>query len=433
MIKVLHITAHLGGWVGRVITNVVLFRKAIHSEIEDIIVCLEPPHKEQIITTLRSAGVVVEVAPSSEKLDQLIESADIIQLEWWNHPLLAQWLSLRESIFTRLIIWSHTSGLHYPVIPASFIKLPHTFLFTTPVSLSCCDRSTSNTIDVVPSSGGYNDMPPCHRDFSKQTLNYGYTGTFNPAKLHPKIDDFIEAVDTPGFSVEFYGYPNPHPALDMKMKDNPVLACRVHLHGFTDHLYEVLQSMDIFVYILNPTHYGTTENGLLEAMACGVVPVVLNNPIESSIVKNGETGIVVDSPAAFALAIKRLHDDSQLRRRMSEAASADVRSRFSIDVTERQLREHYLRLLDKPKRRLDLRNYFGSTPWEWFSSCLGEYRSLFSLENIDTSRQERLKLPVLYEKSKSSVFQFRHYFPDDPLLKRWSEILEEDHASITTT
>jgi hypothetical protein len=221
--------------------------------------------------------------------------------------------------------------------------------------------------------------------------------------------------------------------MDTTLKDNAALAGRIHLRGFTDHLYEVLQNMDVFVYILNPTHYGTTENGLLEAMACGVVPVVLNNPVESSIVKNGETGIVVDSPAAFALAIKRLHDHPQLRQRMSGAASADVRSRFSIDVTERQLREHYQQLLDTPKRRYYFRNIFGKTPWEWFSSCLGNYKDLFSLENIDASRHERLKLSFLYEKSKSSVFQFREYFPDDPMLKRWSEILEDDLASITAT
>ena len=276
-------------------------------------------------------------------------------------------------------------------------------------------------------------MPPCPRDFSKQTLSYGYTGTLNPAKLHPKIADFLEAVEIPGFSVEFYGNPNPHPAMEMKTKDSSMLASRVHLRGFTDNLYEVLQNMDVFVYILNPTHYGTTENGLLEAMACGVVPVVLNNPVESSIVKNGETGIVVDSPAAFALAIKRLHDNPQLRQRMSKAASADIRSRFSIDVTETQLTEHYQRLLDTPKCRFNFENIFGSTPWEWFSACLGNYKDLFSRENIDASRHERLKLPFLYEKSKSSVFQFRLYFPDDPMLKQWSEILEEDLASITTT
>ena len=377
MIKVLHITAHLGGGVGRVIANVALFRKVIHSDIEDIIVCLEPPHKEQVIATLRSAGIVVEIAPSTEELDQLIKAADIVQLEWWNHPLLAQLLSSREHIFTRLVIWSHTSGLHYPAIPESFIALPHTFLFTTPVSLSLYDLSTTNTVGVVHSSGGFNDVPACQREFSKRPLKYGYTGTIKPVKLHPHISDFIAAVNVPGFAVEFYGDPGPHPAMDTKLKNNTALAGRIHLRGFTDHLYKVLQNMDVFVYILNPTHYGTTENGLLEAMACGVVPVVLNNPIESSIVKNGETGIVVDSPADFALAIKRLHDNPQLRQRMSEAASDDVRSRFSIDVTNRQLREHYQQLLNTPKRRFDFRNIFGITPWEWFSSCLGNYNYLF--------------------------------------------------------
>jgi glycosyltransferase involved in cell wall biosynthesis len=432
MIKVLHITAHLGGGVGRVILNVALYRKKIHSEIEDIIVCLERPHKEHVITTLRNAGVVVEVAPSSEHINHLIETADIIQLEWWHHPLLAQWLSSQKSLFTRLVIWSHTSGLHYPAIPPAFINLPDKFLLTTRASLSHHDRYTNNILDVVPSSGGFDDMPPLKRDFTKKNLHYGYTGTLNPAKLHPKIDEFIEAVDIPGFIIEFYGDPKPHPALAMKTKKNSLLAKRVQINGFVDCIYNVLKQLDVFVYILNPTHYGTTENGLLEAMACGVVPIVLNNPVESLIVKNGETGIVVDSPDDFALAIKRLNNDPLLRQKFSEAASADVRSRFSIEVTEKQLKEHYLHLLDKPKRRFDFRHIFGSTPWEWFSSCLGKYTHLFSLENIDALRQERLKLPVLYEKSKSSVFQFRQYFPDDPLLNRWVEILEDEHASITT-
>jgi glycosyltransferase involved in cell wall biosynthesis len=433
MIKVLHITAHLGGGVGRVLSRVALFRKERNSEIEDIIVCLEPPHKEQVIKTLRKAGVVVEIAPDSEKFDQLIESADIVQLEWWHHPLLAQWLSKREQIFSRLVIWSHTSGLHYPVIPASFIALPHVFLFTTPVSLTRYNLKTNNTVDVVHSSGGFEDMPVCQRDFSHYPLTYGYTGTINPAKIHPQITDFIAAVNVPEFAVEFYGDPSANPAIEELQKNGATLADRIHIRGFIDNLYDALKKMDIFVYILNPTHYGTTENGLLEAMACGVVPVVFNNPVETSIVKNGVTGMVVDSPAAFALAIKRLNDDPQLRQRMSESASADVRSRFSIEVTERELQNHYMMLMDKPKQKVDFKNIFGSTPWEWFSSCLGEYKRLFSLETVDISQSERLTFPVLYEKSKSSVFQYKQYFPDDPDLKKWTEILEAEHALFTTT
>ena len=433
MIKVLHITAHLGGGVGRVILNVALYRKVINSDIEDIIVCLERPHKEHIIKTLRNAGVVVEVTPSSEKLNHLIETADIVQLEWWHHPLLAQWLSTRKSLFTRLVIWSHTSGLHYPAIPPAFIDLPDKFLFTTQASLSHYNLYPNNILEVVPSSGGFDDMPPLKRDFTKKNLHYGYTGTLNPSKLHPKIDEFIEAVDTPGFVIEFYGDPDPHPVLEMKMKKNSLLAKRVQIKGFIDRIYDVLEQLDIFVYILNPTHYGTTENGLLEAMACGVVLIVLNNPVESLIVKNGETGIVVDSPDDFALAIKRLYSDPLLRQKLSVAASADVRSRFSVDITEKQLSNHYLQLIDKPKRQFSLENIFGSTPWDWFFSCLGNYKGLFLMKNINISRSERLKLPFLYEKSKSSVFQFWQYFPDDPLLMQWVKILEKENATITTS
>lgn len=433
MIKVLHITAHMGGGVGRVLSRIAMFRKETFSDIEDIIVCLETPHKGKVITELVSAGIAVHVAPLTEELDQLIEDADIVQLEWWHHPLLAQWLSTREYLFTRLVVWSHTSGLNYPVIPAPFIALPQAFLFTTPVSLSHYDISTSNSVDVVHSSGGFEDMPVCERNFSKRPLVYGYTGTVNPAKLHPHITEFIAAVDIPGFAVEFYGDSHVNPVLVDQQTSEPKVLDRIHLRGFTDNIYEALCEMDVFVYILNPTHYGTTENGLLEAMACGVVPVVLNNPVESSIVKEGETGFIVDSPEAFASAIKHLHGTPQLRKEMSEAASADVRSRFSIDITEQQLGEHYRRLMEKPKCRSDFRNIFGSTPWEWFCSCLGEYRNLFSLDSVDTLRQNRLKVPVLYDRTKSSVFQFIHYFPHDPQLEQWSKILEEDLASVPVT
>lgn len=433
MIKILHITAHLGGGVGRVISNVAIYRRKIHSEIEEIIVCLEAPHKEQVIATLRNAGIVVEISPDSEILDKLIADADIVQLEWWHHPLMAQWLSTKENIYSRLVVWSHTSGLHYPAIPDFFITLPHIFLFTTPVSLFKYNIRTVNTIDIVHSSGGFDDIPVLHRNFLKQSLKYGYTGTLNPAKLHPQIIDFINAVNIPDFCVDFYGDPSPQSPLELKNSNYSEIFRKICLQGFTNRLYDVLQEMDIFVYILNPLHYGTTENGLLEAMACGVVPVVLNNPVESFIVKDGETGILVDSPATFALAIKRLHGDPELRRKMSQAAITDIRTRFSIELTEWQLHNHYLKLLEKPKFCFNSYNIFGSTPWEWFSSCLGDYYDLFLPESTDSSRIKRLKLPILYEKSKSSVFQFKQYFPDDPLLKKWSEILEDDLASITIT
>jgi L-malate glycosyltransferase len=430
MVKVLHITAHLGGGVGRVIGNIALFRKRVYSDIEDIIVCLEPPHNRQLISKLQEAGVIVEISPDKEILDELINIADIVQLEWWHHPLLEQWMFTKGFLNSRIVVWSHTSGLHYPAIPASLIFFPHLFLFTSHISQSHYNHITSNNVNVVHSSGGFEDIPIFQRDFSNRRLVFGYIGTMNPAKLHPCINHFIASVDIPNFSVEFYGDPHPYFELGTKFNDNLEISGKINIRGYTDNLLAVMQKMDVLIYILNPTHYGTTENGLLEAMACGVVPIVLNNPIESSIVKDGETGFIVDSPASFAHAIKKLQDFPQLRQKLSESAISDVRARYSIEITERQLMEHYYHLLEIPKQRFDMSYLLGSTPWEWFSSCLGDYKFLFSLEDADSLRKQRLDLLVLYDRSKGSVFQFREYFPDDPMLKKWSKILEEDLATI---
>ena len=52
---------------------------------------------------------------------------------------------------------------------------------------------------------------------------------------------------------------------------------------------------DIFFYPLQPDHYGTAENALVEAMSLGLMPVVLDNPAEMAIVRDGETGFVARS------------------------------------------------------------------------------------------------------------------------------------------
>jgi len=184
------------------------------------------------------------------------------------------------------------------------------------------------------------------------------------------------------------------------------------------------------VYLLNPNHYGTTENALLEAMACGAVPVVLNNPIEMSIVQNGRTGLVVDSPESFARAISLLNRDPEARRRMGEAARADVLSRFSLETTAQQLNGHYRRVMDMAKRDMDFAFVFGSTPSDWFLSCLGSSQLLFDDPDGCGHRDERLQHPVLYERTKSSAFHFLHYFPDDARLRKWATLLEDDLVSV---
>jgi glycosyltransferase involved in cell wall biosynthesis len=426
-IRTLHVSAHLGGGVGRVLSEVARFRREQGAAVEDTFVCLEAPKTERYLKVLKTIGANVCVSPSRKELQALVANADIVQIEWWHHPLMAEFLTQWEMPESRLVIWSHISGLHYPAIPESFVRLPHAFLFTSGVSLSAIERSDhgeENIVRVVHSSGGFDDIPLASRTSGGQ-LRFGYLGSLNPAKLHPEIVEYLQRVDVPDFQVEFYGDPSANSRLrdfaGQNARNSPVV-----LRGYTDEPFRALGGMDVFVYLLNPEHYGTTENALLEAMACGALPVVLNNPVERTIVENGKTGIVVDSPRAFADAIASLCRNPAECRRLGVDSASTVREKCSVENTAAQLETIYRVAMDIPKRRFDFAGVFGSTPSAWFKSCLGKYTSLFEGDIGEVNRVERLRHAFLYERSKSSAFQFSTYFPSDAVLKDWGAMLNGD-------
>jgi hypothetical protein len=86
---------------------------------------------------------------------------------------------------------------------------------------------------------------------------------------------------------------------------------------------------------------------LMEAMACGCVPVCLR--MRSGIpelVEDGETGLLVgDRGDGFVAAIRRLRDDRALWARLAEAARALIVERQSIESTAAQ----WVRLLEEMK------------------------------------------------------------------------------------
>lgn len=430
-IRLLHISAHLGGGVGRVLSRVATLRRSQNTGVTEKFICLEPPEKMQFVDALTEVGIEVIIAPQPHEIKQLIDAADIVQLEWWQHPLLVGLLCLQEQINARLVVWSHTSGLHYPAIPISFISMPHAFLFTTEASLRHLvgDRQlpTDSIASVVYSSGGFDDLPLVMRERYRAPLRFGYLGALNFAKLHPEIISYLNAVNIPDFAVDFYGDIAGNEQLS-RLSEDMATKNRMNLCGYTEQPVEAFSNMDVLVYLLNPDHYGTTENALLEAMASGVVPIVLDNLVEASIVKHGKTGLVVNTPAAFAEAISYANSNLDVLKSMSDACVSETRSQFSLEKTEQGLRQCYASVMASEKRCFDFQKVFGRTPSEWFYSCLGDFRQYFDRDNPDEMRSNRLRHPVFYEKSKSSVFHFLRYYEDAELTK-WAEMLEDDIAN----
>jgi glycosyltransferase involved in cell wall biosynthesis len=110
-------------------------------------------------------------------------------------------------------------------------------------------------------------------------------------------------------------------------------AARIHALGFRPDAPSLTAACDVFA--LPSTKREGLARSLIEAMAYAVAPVVTNSGGSPELVIDGVCGLVVppNDPRALADAIRRLHDDRELRTRFGAAARERIRRDFRIEDT----------------------------------------------------------------------------------------------------
>lgn len=116
------------------------------------------------------------------------------------------------------------------------------------------------------------------------------------------------------------------------------LAPRIRFHGWlgraeTAALY---RGADILAF---PSRYEGMPNVVLEAMASGLAIVSTRIAGTEELIEDGRNGLLVapDDPAAFAVALRRVIDDGDLRRQLGEAARRDAVEGWSWAARAAQL------------------------------------------------------------------------------------------------
>jgi len=425
-VKILHFAAHLGGGVGKALSGLVAQASVSGPGVQHLIVCLEEPEKRQFVDLIRACGGEVIVRPSKDSIEKLLRDSDIIQLEWWNHPATIKHLCSLSIPPIRLLTWCHVSGLHTPIIPRQLILASHRFLFTSQCSFESKEviglmPELGDRLGVVFSSGGFSGLPEPIRGVNKK-ISVGYIGSLNFAKLHPNYVDYLAAVDISEFKVKMIGDLTNQDILNQQC-DSLSKTGMLDFRGYTTDIVSELASINVLAYLLSPEHYGTTENALIEAMAMGIMPIVLDNPSERQIVDDRHTGLIVRSPDEFAEAIKWLSENPDDRQRLGSQAAKSVRERFSAEKMEAALNGHYQSILPMEKREIVFSEIFGASPAEWFLSCQGD-RNLFAGDGSINPVNGTPLSYGLFEKSKGTVFHFTEHFPDNLKLRLWAKNLK---------
>ncbi len=252
------------------------------------------------------------------------------------------------------------------------VRLPATYIWFKPI-LALCVRYALKKADLVHAWGenikkgliDYGASPEkilvMHRgialDIFKPTERKVFSLTDNPVlistrSLFPdyKIDLLLRA-----FSI----FLKRHPEAVLKiLGDGPErgklssLACdlgirdRIVFYKYLDSEFiaEQIRSADIYVSLIRTEGISSS---LIEACACGLLPLVADIPASREIVENGENGILISSqdPSDVARAMIAANENVELRKNAFEVNPALARDRFDARKNSAAFLDTYRRLI----------------------------------------------------------------------------------------
>ncbi len=109
----------------------------------------------------------------------------------------------------------------------------------------------------------------------------------------------------------------------------------VRFLGWVETTRPLYQAADLFVL---PSWSEGMSNALLEAMACGLPPVVSNIPGNADVVTQEQDGLLVKAgdEEAWAAALERGLRDAALRARLAKAARETIQGQYSVELMNRR-------------------------------------------------------------------------------------------------
>jgi glycosyltransferase involved in cell wall biosynthesis len=319
MNNILHITSHLGGGLGTVIRGWTEADKHNHHTIYSLDYA-----NEKSIRWAKDFDMHLAWEQQEWFLKAWMNDADIVIVHYYDHPLISRLFS-GPIHPCRLVFWSHKN---HP-IPQQILSFPDLFLDVSPVQGHGRHIWSTGGIDRF-----LKIQPKEHKGF-----NIGYCGWVDYRKIHPDFFDMCLKITARIRGVKFTMVG------ENRLPPGPWDQMITYV-GQVDDVAPYLAEMDVFGYPLRPDHFGTSEQVLGEAMAAGVVPVVMNNAAERKIVVDGVSGFIGHTMQHY---IDHFNYLSNNHRRFSKEARDRAKQLYSLDTMIQKWDEVFTEMMLKTK------------------------------------------------------------------------------------
>ncbi|MBW4576554.1 MAG: glycosyltransferase [Aphanothece sp. CMT-3BRIN-NPC111] len=384
----------------------------------------------------KQAGVTVLSQPGLSTIRHEIVNADLVQVHFWNNPIIYELLRLQLPAM-RLLLWLHILGNKPPqIITKKLINYSDFVLVTNPYSLklpvfqNLADEVKEKKTDFVYALADFdrlsNLQPRPHN-----TFNVGYIGTVNFSKMHPRYISMSAQIDIPNLQFIICGGGREKQL--QQQAEQLGIVDKFSFQGYVENIKPVLEVLDVFGYPLCEDTFATSEKSLQEAMYAGVPPVVLPYGGVKDLVKDNETGLVVDNELEYKQAIEYLYHHPEERARLGRNAREYARQAFDGEQAVQQLDAVYQQLMQMPKRQ---REWSSSKepatvyPAEWFIQSLEDTAPQFHTSMTSQNLQEVLEADreiaassILLSGGEGGIIQYRNYYPHDGYLRLWSGLV----------
>lgn len=325
----------------------------------DVTVCFVDVEADEFRPELEAGGVEVLCLSGSSGLPSIVRNMikvfrthkpDVVHV---HSPRLKVMARILRPFFTyRLISTYHnTFSRHHPAIRAVEI-LSH----WVDDALISCSPEVAKTMtwrtEVVPN--GIRLPKPAHGEVDELRQRLGLAGsdlifTCVANLLHKKNHAGLLAAFAEAFKASaethlvLFGEGDQRARLERQISDLG-LVNRVHLMGADPEAACLIVGADVFCLV--SFHEGLPL-ALLEAMSKGLPSIVSKAGGMPGVVRNGETGLIVDATdtAAIANAMRELASDNDKRWKLGRAGSQHIVEKYQIGVMVDRIEDVYQRAL----------------------------------------------------------------------------------------